>query len=446
MRIEGSVTGMESERSYSAVNYSARSLKLNMVTNGGIADGGMYRRGSGAGTYREGGLGKKQVFYDTLTRKNEPAENDGGVLSGKPVRGKDYSGDGGSDFVTELSEEGRTASLTDIMDSMMGVSRYMGRAVNGSFSVVRYGENAVGIRDKSTDTYAGRMAALYIFSLLFEDFRKRVDELMAGVREQYEDNTRAEYSGNSKAGELTGRADPQSIGDYRWRTAYTSGSVFGFEMSRDNVYIEKECTAFKARGKAVCADGREIDFDINVGMSRRFEKISKERMSFDPVRCMDPLVINLKEGVTSVSDKYIYFDLDGDGEAERIKSLSENSGYIALDKNGDGIINDGSELFGTKSGDGFADLAAYDSDGDGWIDEDDEIFDKLKVWVGSGDGADSLLSFRDAGIGAINLANSLTEFSLKDEQNRTDAIIGATGMFLYEDGRAGTVQQVDMVS
>ena len=83
---------------------------------------------------------------------------------------------------------------------------------------------------------------------------------------------------------------------------------------------------------------------------------------------------------------------------------------------------------------------------DGEREEDDEIFDKLKVWVGSGDGADSLLSFRDAGIGAINLANSLTEFSLKDEQNRTDAIIRATGMFLYEDGRAGTVQQVDMVS
>lgn len=426
MRIEGSVTGMESERSYSAVNYSARSLKLNMVTNGG-----MYRRGSGAGTYREGGLGKKQFFYDTLTRKNVPGETDGGMLSGKTVLSKDRSGDGGSDFVTELSEEGRTASLTDIMDSMMGVSRYMGRTVKGSFSVALYGENAAGIRDKSTDIYAGRMAALYIFSLLFEDFRKRVDELMAGVREQYEDNT---------------RADPQSIGDYRWRTAYTSGSVFGFELSQDNVYIEKECTAFKARGKAVCADGREIDFDINVGMSRRFEKISKERMSFDPVKCTDPLVINLKEGVTSVSDRYIYFDLDGDGEAERIKSLSENSGYIALDKNGDGIINDGSELFGTKSGDGFADLAAYDSDGDGWIDEDDEIFDKLKVWVGSGDGAGSLLSFRDAGIGAINLANSLTEFSLKDEQNRTDAIIRATGMFLYEDGRAGTVQQVDMVS
>ncbi|MBR3575095.1 MAG: hypothetical protein IKN97_08005 [Lachnospiraceae bacterium] len=353
------------------------------------------------------------------------------MLSDKPVRGKDHSGDGGSDFVTELSEEGRTASLTDIMDSMMGVSRYMGRTVKGSFSVASYGENAAGIRDKSTDIYAGRMAALYIFSLMFEDFRKRVDELMAGVREQYEDNT---------------RAYPQSIGDYRWRTAYTSGSVFGFELNQDNVYIEKECTAFKARGKAVCADGREIDFDINVGMSRRFEKISKERMSFDPVKCTDPLVINLKEGVTSVSDRYIYFDLDGDGEAERIKSLSENSGYIALDKNGDGIINDGSELFGTKSGDGFADLAAYDSDGDGWIDEDDEIFDKLKVWVGSGDGAGSLLSFRDAGIGAINLANSLTEFSLMDEQNRTDAIIRATGMFLYEDGRAGTVQQVDMVS
>lgn len=75
------------------------------------------------------------------------------------------------------------------------------------------------------------------------------------------------------------------------------------------------------------------------------------------------------------------FDLDCDGKEEEISSLGKGSGFLALDKNGDGIINDGTELFGTKSGDGFADLAEYDEDGNGWIDEDDGIFSQLRIWT-----------------------------------------------------------------
>ena len=63
-----------------------------------------------------------------------------------------------------------------------------------------------------------------------------------------------------------------------------------------------------------------------------------------------------------LSDQTFYFDLDADGKEEEISVLN-GSGYLALDKNGDGVINDGSELFGTKNGDGFADLARYDEDG-----------------------------------------------------------------------------------
>ena len=60
--------------------------------------------------------------------------------------------------------------------------------------------------------------------------------------------------------------------------------------------------------------------------------------------------------------------------------------FLALDLNGDGRINNGSELFGALSGNGFADLAQYDSDANGWIDENDEIFQRLKVWSGADDG------------------------------------------------------------
>ena len=110
------------------------------------------------------------------------------------------------------------------------------------------------------------------------------------------------------------------------------------------------------------------------------------------------------------------------------------------------MINDGSELFGPSSGNGFKDLSEYDEDGDGWIDEDDHIFDKLRVWVRDEEGRDKLISFKDAGIGAVNLAHIPTEFSMKDGYNRTDAVVRSSGMFLYEDGGAGTLQQIDMVS
>ena len=115
-----------------------------------------------------------------------------------------------------------------------------------------------------------------------------------------------------------------------------------------------------------------------------------------------------------------------------------------MDKNGDGIINDGSELFGTASGNGFADLSQYDADGSGWIDEADEIFDKLRIWQMNPDGTSSLTALGKAGIGAICLGTADTEFSLNQEDNTNKAVIRKSGIFLYENGMAGTVQQVDM--
>lgn len=76
--------------------------------------------------------------------------------------------------------------------------------------------------------------------------------------------------------------------------------------------------------------------------------------------CADPLVINLNSSTAQVTDQKFYFDLDADGTADRISMLKSGSGFLALDKNGNGKIDDGSELFGTQSGDGFADLEEYD--------------------------------------------------------------------------------------
>ena len=163
-------------------------------------------------------------------------------------------------------------------------------------------------------------------------------------------------------------------------------------------------------------------------------------------RLCDPLVINSNSSSAHVSDQKFYFDLDGDGKLDEISRLAAGSGFLALDKNGDGKINDGNELFGTKSKDGFADLATYDEDGNGWIDENDPIFDKLQIWTKDARGRDILCAIGKAGIGAIYLGNEQTDFSLNSSKdNSTNALVRKTGIFLYENGGCGTIQHLDMV-
>ena len=161
---------------------------------------------------------------------------------------------------------------------------------------------------------------------------------------------------------------------------------------------------------------------------------------------LDPLVINVGSDVTSISDQTFYFDLDSDGQEEKISNLGEGSGFLALDKNGDGKINNGSELFGTKSGNGFKDLAMYDKDGNGWIDENDEVYEHLRVWLRDEDGKDRLLSLSEADVGAIYLGSAETEFTQYNSSFAIAGMLRASGMFLRESGGVGTVQQVDMAA
>lgn len=193
---------------------------------------------------------------------------------------------------------------------------------------------------------------------------------------------------------------------------------------------------FSSAGKVLTEDGREIAFDVKVSMSQKF--CDTFSITSDTKIIYDPLVINMGKDLTEMSDKHFYFDIDSDGKADVLSLLKEGSGYLAYDKNGDGIINDGSELFGTKSGDGFADLASYDTDGNGWIDENDDIFGKLAVWLKDDSGKDTLVSLKDAGVGAIFTGSAKTEYNAGE-----DAVIRRAGIYLNEDGTAGTVSHID---
>ena len=128
----------------------------------------------------------------------------------------------------------------------------------------------------------------------------------------------------------------------------------------------------------------------------------------------DPLIISFTNRAVELSNEQMQLDLDADGTKESFAKLAAGYGYLALDINNNGHIDDGSELFGALSGNGFADLAQYDDDRNGFIDEQDAIFSKLKVWQ-KNTSQDELIDLTDAIIGAIALdsGGDPDEFTLR---------------------------------
>lgn len=215
-------------------------------------------------------------------------------------------------------------------------------------------------------------------------------------------------------------------------------------LTKEQYYEENESTSFTTSGLVRTADGREISIHMEVGMSRRFSSYYQEELQIAGINTCDPLVLNFEGSAAELTDQKFFFDIDADGVKDEVSMLGSGSGYLALDRNQDGVINDGSELFGPQSGSGFSELAAYDQDGNGWIDENDAVWSKLKIWCKNSDGTDALYTLAEKGVGAICLNSTDTEFSLKGAENRTNGIIRSTGFFLYESGETGTVQHLDL--
>lgn len=283
----------------------------------------------------------------------------------------------------------------------------------------------VAIRSSVSQTYYSiqQYTVRYIFDLLFGGMRDRLSRWL-------EDDMQASES--------------ISLQQSQGMNAGFNTNMKVLSLSKETYFTEQEETSFSTVGTVRTSDGREISFHVNVGMSREFQEYYRENLEAADFTMCDPLVINLDTDVAGLSDQTFYFDIDADGELDEISQLDAASGYLALDKNGDGTINDGGELFGTTSGNGFADLARYDEDGNGWIDENDAVWSRLKIWAKNENGEDVLYRLADKGVGAICLQNVSTDFTQRGQNGQTLGAIRNSGIFLYENGNVGTVQHVDV--
>ena len=109
--------------------------------------------------------------------------------------------------------------------------------------------------------------------------------------------------------------------------------------------------------------------------------------------CSEPILVNLEPGSYRLSgiDDPVRFDIHADGRPLKMAWTARNAAvaFLALDRNGNGMIDNGAELFGnasslpdgTRATNGFAALAAYDTTHDGVIDANDPIWPSLLLWT-----------------------------------------------------------------
>lgn len=223
-----------------------------------------------------------------------------------------------------------------------------------------------------------------------------------------------------------------------------SASDLAMRIEREFVYQEQESWQFSVNGQIKTADGKDLSFSLDVSLSRQFEIRQSEVFNFGAAT-KDPLMLTLDQSAGDLAGAKVRFDLDGDGKEDWLPmAMGQRGGWLVLDKDQNGKVDDRSELFGPQTGNGFAELAQLDSDSNGLIDKRDQLFARLKLWQGRSDGQDTLTPLQDLNISALLLQNTDANFRHADEQGQTLAQLRKAGVYLDGDGKAGLISQLDV--
>ena len=190
--------------------------------------------------------------------------------------------------------------------------------------------------------------------------------------------------------------------------------------------------------------GRDVFTDTLGNIAGLFQSA----IAVAPVR-VDPLILDLDgDGIetTNLVGSTTHFDLDANGFAERTGWVNGDDGLLALDRDGNGRIDNGQELFGdhtvlsdgTVATSGFQALAEFDENADGVIDSNDSIYSQLRVWQdANGNGiatSTELKTLAQLDIVSINLSSTVTQVS--DAMNNIQRRLGS---FSFANNTSGAM-------
>lgn len=207
-----------------------------------------------------------------------------------------------------------------------------------------------------------------------------------------------------------------------------------FEITSSQTFTS---TLAEMRNQGVSVQTTQLETTQTVKIHMEFTGIRQE------VQKSDPLVFDLTGNGIQLSgvQNGAAFDINADGKAEQTAFVRGGTAFLALDRNGNGRIDDGGELFGDQHGakDGLTELAKFDSNHDGVINSHDAIFGKLRMlWDKNGDGhvnSDELSTLTETHIASISL--SAATALLQDDRNGNT--ISGLAEYTRADGSKGTL-------
>lgn len=219
-------------------------------------------------------------------------------------------------------------------------------------------------------------------------------ELLAGEVGRYLDAALAALSAEiEKVLELLGMSRDDAAAAAGLAAPIASGAgaaMAGFHMESTAITAASQVTATGSR-QSLSLVMQSIDIAIDsrtgtVSVTRQSLSVSVELRTGDMAQA-DPLILDLAgNGIALAAVGERLFDLDGDGRPDRPAWVQGDDALLVLDRDGNGVIDDGRELFGDQHGaaNGFAELARFDANGDGNVDAADPVFEKLRLLFADG--------------------------------------------------------------
>ncbi|SDG56886.1 MULTISPECIES: SdrD B-like domain-containing protein [unclassified Duganella] len=345
---------------------------------------------------RDGG----QYLFDDLQAGNYKVEvtNSSGWYFTKTGQGTDATD---SDITSVSGSSGKTGSIT------LGLGQNIATEDAGIYRKASLGDkvwrdaNHNGIQDTGEEGIGGIKVSLFD----------------TATGKQVGATVKTDANGNYKFSEL-------NPGNYYLQFDKTDVKVY-FSSDKTTYNMSNWKWGVKNTGSNdqidsdVAGDGKSL---VNITKTDTITLTSgKNDMSWDA--SITPIAIDLNgDGIHTIARDAMTgsFDLLGTGKAIQSGWLSKDDGFLAIDSNGNGQIDDIGELFGGASkGSGFAKLASYDSNSDGVVNASDAEFAKLLIWQDANSNgktdAGELISLAQAGV--VSLTVAYTELPFLDANN-----------------------------
>lgn len=182
----------------------------------------------------------------------------------------------------------------------------------------------------------------------------------------------------------------------------------------------KDSADISELGKELSAKLKSIkDVDEIESISITYERMEYRSLEISSenqqVAEAEPLILDLNGNGLELTDVRkgdgVSFDITGDGLKETVSWAKASDGFLVYDRNRNGTIDSGKELFGDQHGaaNGFEELAKFDSDQNGVINDKDTIYKDLSVWQDKNQNGISeeseLTSLKELNISEISLDN-----------------------------------------